>query len=71
MHRELKRRPRVNDRDFVIAWQTGSTLEEVASKLSLPRCSVQARANWFRREGVNLKRFPRTRAAYARGLKHF
>lgn len=46
---------KITPEDFVIAWQGGSTIDEVADKLGMSRMSVRQRAYSYRRKGVPLK----------------
>ena len=49
----------IPDSEFVIAWQTGDSAQEVADSLGLKRASVVQRACNLRNKGVRLKKFPR------------
>jgi transposase len=51
----------VSAEDFVVAWQRAGNLDEVASVLKLSRASAYARGAKYRKMGVELKKFPRTR----------
>lgn len=46
---------RIAPEDFVIAWQSSTTIDEVAVKLDMSRMSVRQRAYSYRRKGVPLK----------------
>jgi hypothetical protein len=45
----------VSPEDFVRAWQSSKTAQEVAAKLAMPKPLVHARASNYRRIGVRLK----------------
>ena len=62
------RRPIVPAEDFVEAWQTSDTRQEVADKTGLSVASASARAGWFRKQGVPLKSF-RTKQIDVAALK--
>ncbi len=47
----------VNPEEFVLAWQTSSSTEEVSRKLSMPIPIVVARASAYRKSKVHLKKF--------------
>jgi len=53
------RRPRASLSDFIKAYQTSKSYEEVARKLGMTAISVQARTVRERKRGVHLKRFER------------
>jgi hypothetical protein len=42
--------------DFVTAWQTSATLEEVSDRLQCSELAASQRARQFRKAGVNLKK---------------
>jgi hypothetical protein len=46
----------VSPNDFVIAWEAASSVRELALKLGMSPRAVAARANFYRRRGVRLKR---------------
>jgi hypothetical protein len=48
--------------DFVRTWESSTNAAEVAAKLGMPRPSVNARASYYRRIGVNLKTFKQANA---------
>ena len=45
--------------EFVVAWTTSATVDEVAARLKLPKPIVSARASAYRRRGVQLKKMRR------------
>jgi hypothetical protein len=45
--------------DFIKAWQTSNSAEEVAEKLRMPKAIAHARASNYRTLGVKLKKMPR------------
>lgn len=49
---------RPNPVEFIKAWQTSSTLAEVASKLRMTKPQCRVRACRYRQRGVPLKQFP-------------
>lgn len=49
----------VTPEQFVRAWNTSSSAVEVAQKLDMAPHSASARASWYRKKGVDLKRFLR------------
>lgn len=59
----------VTNKDFVVAWveayNKGNGVEGVASKLSLEKASVSAKANYLRKQGVELPAMPRGRTGYS------
>jgi biotin operon repressor len=54
-----RRRYRVTPEEFVVAWQTSTSAQEVADKLKMPKANVLARACSYRKAGVQLKRMKR------------
>jgi len=61
-----------SDDDFVIAWQTGTSAQQVADDLNLKRASVIQRACGLRNKGVRLKKFPRVNnGRQARGEDYY
>lgn len=48
-----------SDEDFIAAWQSAGTAEEVAENLGLKLASVHARSRHMRENGVPLKEHPR------------
>jgi hypothetical protein len=51
----------LTDEQFVTAWATSKSLDEVAKKTKLVKISVQARASRLRKLGVKLAKFSRRR----------
>lgn len=49
----------VSPEDFIRAWQTSNTAQEVADRLGMPKGIVLARASNYRRDGVKLKKLAR------------
>lgn len=49
----------VSPEQFVYAWQTSRSADEVAEKLKMPKPIVHARASSYREKGVPLKKMPR------------
>ena len=49
----------VSAEDFILAWQSSNTAEEVAAKVGMPRPLVHARACTYRSMGVRLKMLAR------------
>ena len=45
--------------EFVTSWQTSETLDEVCETLEMKAATAQARASTYRKQGVNLKKFPK------------
>jgi len=61
-----------SDTDFVIAWQNGTSAQQVADDLGLKRASVIQRACGLRNKGVRLKKFPRVNnGRQARGEEYY
>src|SRR5205807_5198562 len=50
----------VTAEQFVRAWQTSETAQEVADRLKMPKPIVLARASAYRKDGVKLKKLKRT-----------
>ncbi len=46
----------VSPEDFIRAWQSSETAQEVADKLKMPKAIVLARASKYRQDGVKLKK---------------
>lgn len=62
----------IPDSQFVVAWQTASSAQEVADNLDLKRASVVQRACNLRNKGVRLKKFPRVNnGRQARGEEYY
>ena len=60
------------DTEFVIAWQNGTSAQQVADDLGLKRPSVIQRACGLRNKGVRLKKFPRVNnGRQARGEDYY
>jgi hypothetical protein len=51
----------VSPEDFIRAWQTSQSADEVAEKLKMPKGIVHARASNYRTAGIRLKKMPRSR----------
>jgi len=49
----------VTPEQFITAWQTSESADEVADKLKMPKAIVLARASGYRRAGLKLKKMPR------------
>jgi hypothetical protein len=49
----------VTPQEFIRAWESSSTAEEVAEILGMPKAIVLARASNYRLQGVKLKKMPR------------
>jgi hypothetical protein len=45
--------------DFIRAWQSASSAQEVADRLKMPKPIVLARAANYRKAGVHIKKMPR------------
>ena len=52
----------VSASDFVLAWESSTDAAEVAAKLGMTRPLVNARASYYRRIGINLKKLKRANA---------
>ena len=52
----------VTAEQFIVAWQTSKTAQEVADRLGMPKPIVHARASAYRQAGIKLKAMPRGRA---------
>jgi hypothetical protein len=57
-------------REFVRVWQSATSLAEVSDKLQLPPRIVKGRACVYRRRGVPLKKFVRSRVDWAAIAKY-
>jgi hypothetical protein len=57
------RRPSVSPHDFVVAWQTGETVEDVAEATGMTVTAASRRASSYRKRGVSLKLFRRGRGS--------
>lgn len=56
---EVKRGP---DREtFCRVWQNGNSVAEVASELGMETSSAMSRAAYYRKQGVQLKHYPKGR----------
>src|SRR5262245_54386200 len=51
----------VSPEQFVHAWQTSDSADEVAEKLKMPKPIVHARVSLYRQFGIKLKKMPRRR----------
>ena len=49
----------VTPEQFITAWQTSESADEVAEKLKMPKPIVLARVSSYRRAGLKLKKMPR------------
>jgi hypothetical protein len=49
----------VTPEQFITAWQTSESADEVAEKLKMPKPIVHARASFYRQAGLKLKKMPR------------
>ncbi len=49
----------VSPEEFIQAWQSSSSAQEVADKLKMPKPIVLARASTYRKAGVHIKKMPR------------
>lgn len=49
----------VSPEDFVVAWCTSQSLNEVAEATGMNKAAVQARAHGYRKVGINLPKFRR------------
>jgi hypothetical protein len=49
----------VTPEQFIEAWQTSQSAQEVATRLKMPKPIVLARASFYRQAGINLKKMPR------------
>jgi hypothetical protein len=52
----------VSHEDFVVAWTTSSSLEDVIRDTKMTKAACSARANMLRKAGVRLKKMPSNRA---------
>lgn len=52
-------RTKISPEEFIHAWQTSDSLEEVCRKLDLNNGACHCRAYMYRRIGINLKEFPK------------
>lgn len=41
--------------EFIRAWQTSKTLDDVKTKTGMPRANCLTRASYYRRKGIQLK----------------
>jgi hypothetical protein len=55
----MGRHSKISAEDFVTAWQTSHSLEEVAEKTGLLKGTASARAAYYRKRGVGLKLYRR------------
>ncbi len=67
MSDESKKRPAElpwNDNDeaarFITAWQTSSSVNEVAARLGIPAAEAESEATKYRKYGINLRQLART-----------
>src|SRR5436309_1183872 len=51
-----KKQYNVTPEQFVQAWQTSESAQEVADRLGMPKAIVLARASTYRQQGINLKK---------------
>jgi hypothetical protein len=49
----------VSPEAFVQAWQASESLDEVATRLKMPKQVAYARGWFYRKKGIQLKTFPR------------
>jgi len=47
----------ISNRDFVVAWATAKTMDEVVKTTGLARPTASTRASYLRGKGVKLKKF--------------
>lgn len=59
--KEVKTRTAYNvtPQQFITAWETSNTAQEVADKLGMPKLIVLARASSYRQDGIHLKKMRR------------
>jgi hypothetical protein len=48
---------KVTAEQFVLAWQSAASFNEVLQKLDLPEKTIRSRAAYYRRKGVKLKKW--------------
>ena len=53
------KKKRVTAEEFVVAWQSAGTMDEVCESLEMKAGTAQVRASTYRKKGVNLKKFPK------------
>ena len=51
----------VTPEEFIQAWQSSATLDEVKEKTGMPRANCHTRATYYRTKGIPLKAIVRTR----------
>lgn len=49
-------RSKISARDFIKAWQTSDTIEDVISKTKMSRAAINSRAYIYKKRGVPLKK---------------
>ena len=54
----------ISNENFIKAWQSSSTFDEVLKTLGVPRRYASSRATFLRRKKVTLKHFKRPAAAF-------
>lgn len=54
------RTPKVSHEDFVVAWVTSNTIEDVMSATDMTKAAIAGRAQMLRKAGVSLPRMNRT-----------
>lgn len=57
-----RKRYNLKPEEFVTAWQTSASVQEVADKFGMPRDIVSARASSYRKVGVKLKKMRDSRS---------
>ena len=55
----MAKRVKIETEPFIRAWQAANSAEEVSNQLGTKLASVTARANYYRKKGINLKKMPR------------
>jgi transposase len=49
----------ISAEEFVVAWQTSKSAQEVADRLGVPKPIVHARASAYQQAGIKLKHMPK------------
>lgn len=56
---KARKKYNVSPEEFVVAWEESGSVDEVSSRLGMPKPNVTARASSYRAKGVTLKQMPR------------
>ena len=57
------RAEKINIEDFIRVWQGAASADEVGAQFGRSPILMRAKANAYRRKGIDLKRFPGSRGA--------